>query len=152
MASLWKLPILHLCENNLYGMGTAVERASAVASMAEKACAYNIPAVRVDGMDVRKMYEATQKALEHIRSGKGPYFIEAIAILARIAIASMKYGPLPERICPSAFFVSSLHLAHIHAVYAHSRDVIGAGFSRPLKQPPKRVDRRAHAVAVVLTQ
>src|SRR5437867_1097879 len=62
MASLWKLPILHLCENNLYGMGTSVERASAVTSMAEKACAYNIPAVRVDGMDVRKMYDATTRA------------------------------------------------------------------------------------------
>jgi pyruvate dehydrogenase E1 component subunit alpha len=78
MASLWKLPILHLCENNLYGMGTAVERASAVTSMAEKACAYNIPAVRVDGMDVRKMYDATVRALDHVRSGQGPYFIEAM--------------------------------------------------------------------------
>jgi pyruvate dehydrogenase E1 component alpha subunit len=78
MASLWKLPILHLCENNLYGMGTAVERASAVTSMAEKACAYNIPAVRVDGMDVRKVYEATKRALEHVRSGQGPFFIEAM--------------------------------------------------------------------------
>lgn len=78
MASLWKLPMLHLCENNEYGMGTAVGRASAVTSMAEKACAYNMPAVRVDGMDVLQMYEATQRALEHIRAGKGPYFIEAM--------------------------------------------------------------------------
>jgi len=46
--------------------------------MAEKACAYNIPAVRVDGMDIRKMYEATSRALEHVRSGQGPYFIEAM--------------------------------------------------------------------------
>ncbi len=78
LAALWKLPILHICENNLYGMGTSVERASAVASMAEKACAYNIPAVRVDGMDVLKMYEATQQAADHVRSGKGPYFVEAM--------------------------------------------------------------------------
>lgn len=78
LAALWKLPILHICENNLYGMGTAVERASAVASMAEKACAYNIPAVRVDGMDVLKVYEATKKAADYVRSGKGPYFIEAM--------------------------------------------------------------------------
>jgi pyruvate dehydrogenase E1 component alpha subunit len=78
LAALWKLPILHLCENNLFGMGTSVERASAVTSMAEKACAYNIPAVRVDGMDVLKMYEATTRALAHVRSGKGPYFIEAM--------------------------------------------------------------------------
>jgi pyruvate dehydrogenase E1 component alpha subunit len=78
LASLWKLPILHLCENNLYGMGTSVERASAVTSMAEKVCAYNIPAARIDGMDVLKVYEATKKALEYVRSGKGPYFIEAM--------------------------------------------------------------------------
>jgi pyruvate dehydrogenase E1 component alpha subunit len=78
LAALWKLPILHLCENNLFGMGTAVERASAVTSMAEKACAYNIPAVRIDGMDVLKVYDATQRALAHVRAGKGPYFIEAM--------------------------------------------------------------------------
>jgi len=78
LASLWKLPVLYLCENNLYGMGTAVERASAVASMAEKACAYNIPAVRIDGMDTLKIFDATQRAIEHVRSGKGPYFIEAM--------------------------------------------------------------------------
>jgi pyruvate dehydrogenase E1 component alpha subunit len=78
LASLWKLPILFLCENNLYGMGTAVERASAVPSMAEKACAYNIPAVRIDGMDALKVFDATQRALEHARTGKGPYFIEAM--------------------------------------------------------------------------
>lgn len=78
LASLWKLPILFLCENNLYGMGTAVERASAVPSMAEKACAYNIPAVRIDGMDTLKVFDATQRALEHVRSGQGPYFIEAM--------------------------------------------------------------------------
>lgn len=78
LASLWKLPVLHLCENNLYGMGTAVERASAITSMAEKACAYNIPAVRVDGMDVLKVYEATKRAVEHVRAGKGPFFIEAM--------------------------------------------------------------------------
>ncbi|MBI5880065.1 MAG: pyruvate dehydrogenase (acetyl-transferring) E1 component subunit alpha [Chloroflexi bacterium] len=78
LASLWKLPVLYLCENNLYGMGTAVERASAVASMAEKACAYNIPAVRIDGMDTLKVFDATQRAIEHVRSGNGPYFIEAM--------------------------------------------------------------------------
>ncbi len=78
LAALWKLPILHLCENNLYGMGTSVERASAVASMAEKVCAYKMPATRVDGMDVLKVYDAAEQALEHVRSGQGPYFIEAM--------------------------------------------------------------------------
>src|SRR5262249_31225493 len=78
MAALWKLPILHLCENNLYGMGTSVERASAVTVMTDKARAYNIPAERVDGMDVLKMYEATERALAYVRAGNGPYFLEAV--------------------------------------------------------------------------
>jgi pyruvate dehydrogenase E1 component alpha subunit len=78
LAALWKLPVLFLCENNLYGMGTAVEYASAVREMAKKACAYEMPAERVDGQDVLAVYEATKAALDHCRSGKGPYFLEAL--------------------------------------------------------------------------
>jgi pyruvate dehydrogenase E1 component alpha subunit len=78
LAALWKLPVLFLCENNLYGMGTAVEYASAVRELARKACAYDIPAERVDGQDVLAVYEATKAALEHCRSGKGPFFLEAL--------------------------------------------------------------------------
>jgi len=78
LAALWKLPVLFLCENNLYGMGTAVEYASAVREMAKKACAYEMPAERVDGQDVLAVYEATKAALDHCRSNKGPYFLEAL--------------------------------------------------------------------------
>jgi pyruvate dehydrogenase E1 component alpha subunit len=77
-AALWKLPVLFLCENNQYGMGTAVQYASAVREMYRKACAYDIPAERVDGQDVLAVYEATKRALEHCRSGNGPYFLEAL--------------------------------------------------------------------------
>ncbi|MBX6754157.1 pyruvate dehydrogenase (acetyl-transferring) E1 component subunit alpha [Thermorudis peleae] len=77
-AALWKLPVLFICENNLYGMGTAVQYASAVREMYRKACAYDIPAEQVDGQDVLAVYEATKRALEHCRSGKGPYFLEAL--------------------------------------------------------------------------
>ncbi len=77
MSKLWNLPVLWVCENNLYGMGTAVDRASAVTSMATKALAYDMPNARVDGMDVMKVYEAAKEAIEHVRSGHGPFLLEA---------------------------------------------------------------------------
>lgn len=78
MAAIWKLPVIFLCENNLYGMGTAVEYVSAVPQMSTKAKAYDIPAEIVDGQDVLAMYEATKRAVEHCKSGEGPYFLEAM--------------------------------------------------------------------------
>jgi pyruvate dehydrogenase E1 component alpha subunit len=76
MAKVWNLPVLWVCENNVYGMGTAVDRASAVPSIAEKACGYGMPSARADGMDVMKVYEASEKAMEQVRSGKGPFLLE----------------------------------------------------------------------------
>lgn len=78
MAAVWKLPVIFLCENNLYGMGTAVEYVSAVPQMATKAEGHGIPTAIVDGQDVLAMYEATKRAAEHCKSGKGPFFIEAM--------------------------------------------------------------------------
>jgi pyruvate dehydrogenase E1 component alpha subunit len=78
MAAVWKLPVIFLCENNLYAMGTAWEYVSAVQQMSQKAQAYNIEAEIVDGQDVIKMYEAMQRAVEHCKAGKGPYFLEAM--------------------------------------------------------------------------
>jgi pyruvate dehydrogenase E1 component alpha subunit len=78
MAAVWKVPVIFLCENNLYAMGTAHEYVSAVPQMSTKAKAYDIPAEIVDGQDVLAMYEATQRAVEHCKAGKGPYFLEAM--------------------------------------------------------------------------
>ncbi|HYI13790.1 MAG TPA: pyruvate dehydrogenase (acetyl-transferring) E1 component subunit alpha [Thermomicrobiales bacterium] len=78
MAAVWKVPVIFLCENNLYAMGTAHEYVSAVPQMSTKAKAYDIPAEVVDGQDVLAMYEATQRAVEHCKAGKGPYFLEAM--------------------------------------------------------------------------
>ncbi|MBI3363107.1 MAG: pyruvate dehydrogenase (acetyl-transferring) E1 component subunit alpha [Chloroflexi bacterium] len=78
LAAVWKLPVVFLCENNKYGMGTEVSRASAVTEMIQKASAYCIPASQVDGMDVLAVREATANAAAHARSGQGPYFLEAI--------------------------------------------------------------------------
>jgi pyruvate dehydrogenase E1 component alpha subunit len=79
LASVWKLPVVFLCENNFYGMGTDIRRVSAVVEVYKRAQeAYAIPARQVDGMDVLAMYEATERAARDARSGKGPVFLEAI--------------------------------------------------------------------------
>jgi pyruvate dehydrogenase E1 component alpha subunit len=76
MSKVWSLPVLWVCENNEYGMGTAVNRASAVSSIAVKARGYDMPSDRVDGMDVLKVYEASKKAIEDVRAGNGPFLLE----------------------------------------------------------------------------
>jgi pyruvate dehydrogenase E1 component alpha subunit len=78
LAALWKVPVVFLCENNLYGMGTALARASAVQEIYRRAHAYDIPSERADGMDVLAMYEVARRAVDHARGGNGPYFIEAL--------------------------------------------------------------------------
>jgi len=78
MASLWKLPVVYVIENNRYGMGTSVERASATTDLSQRGVSFGIPGEQVDGMDVRAVMAASEKALEHCRSGKGPYILEMI--------------------------------------------------------------------------
>ena len=76
MAGLWRLPVLFVCENNHYAIGTEIHRHSAVVEVYKRVAAYNIPAEKIDGMDVLKVYETTRRALDRIRSGGGPQFIE----------------------------------------------------------------------------
>jgi pyruvate dehydrogenase E1 component alpha subunit len=76
LAGVWDLPVLWICENNQYGMGTAVERASALAEIHMKAEGYGMPHSQVNGMNVLEVYEATREALDHARKD-GPYFLEA---------------------------------------------------------------------------
>jgi pyruvate dehydrogenase E1 component alpha subunit len=76
MAALWKLPVLYVIENNKYGMGTSVERASARADLYLRGQAYGIPGSQVDGMDVVTVHAAAEKAVAAIRAGKGPYILE----------------------------------------------------------------------------
>lgn len=78
LSKVWNLPVLWVCENNKYGMGTAVERASAVPEIRQKAEGYNIPNSRIDGMNVLTVREAALEAIEKVRSGEGPYFLEAV--------------------------------------------------------------------------
>ena len=76
MAGVWQLPVLWIVENNKYGMGTSIEKASAAKTIIQKSKGYDIPGKRVDGMDVFEVYNETQKALKRIRAGKGPQMLE----------------------------------------------------------------------------
>ena len=77
MAALWKLPVIFLCENNRYGMGTALERASAVWNVYERACSYDMDEELADGMDVLAMHEITRRAVARARADRLPTLIEA---------------------------------------------------------------------------
>ncbi|MDR2162434.1 MAG: thiamine pyrophosphate-dependent dehydrogenase E1 component subunit alpha [Clostridiales Family XIII bacterium] len=77
MAALWKLPIVYLCENNLYGMSTPVGKSVSVPNIADRAAAYGIPGVIVDGTDVLEIMEAVKEAAGRARRGDGPTLIEA---------------------------------------------------------------------------
>jgi pyruvate dehydrogenase E1 component alpha subunit len=76
LAELWKLPILFVCENNLYAMGMAIERAEAETDLVRKAASYRIAGERIDGMDVVAVESAALGAVERIRAGGEPYFLE----------------------------------------------------------------------------
>ena len=77
LSVLWKTPVLFFCENNLYGMGVPFKQ-SLSTEIPKLAAAYNMPAVSINGMDVLEVYRETKKAVEHCRTGNGPYFIEAM--------------------------------------------------------------------------
>ena len=76
LAALWRLPVLFLCENNLYAMGTRINRALAQTDVCRKAEALGVPAASVDGMDVFACEDATRAAADRIRAGEGPLFLE----------------------------------------------------------------------------
>lgn len=78
MAKLWDLPVVYVIENNRYAMGTSLERASAQTDLSRRGESFGIPGEQVDGMDVRFVREAAARALEHARSGKGPYILEML--------------------------------------------------------------------------
>jgi pyruvate dehydrogenase E1 component alpha subunit len=77
MASLWKLPVLYVIENNQYGMGTSVQRSSA-GTLYKRGVGFDIPGEQVDGMDVFAVQAAARQALDYIRSGNGPYILEVL--------------------------------------------------------------------------
>ncbi|HEX9812477.1 MAG TPA: pyruvate dehydrogenase (acetyl-transferring) E1 component subunit alpha [Burkholderiales bacterium] len=83
MASLWKLPVLFVCENNLYAIGTRIDRSTVVTDQYKRVSGYNIPSSQHDGQDIEIVMDSAKKAVEHVRSGKGPYFIEYLTYRLR---------------------------------------------------------------------
>jgi pyruvate dehydrogenase E1 component alpha subunit len=77
LAALWKLPVVFICENNRFGMGTPIERASALYELSQKACAYNMARTWVDGMDVLAVRETLKEAVDRARKASAPTLIEA---------------------------------------------------------------------------
>ncbi|HZY49557.1 MAG TPA: pyruvate dehydrogenase (acetyl-transferring) E1 component subunit alpha [Devosia sp.] len=78
MAKLWKLPVVYIIENNRYGMGTSIERASGQTNLARRGEGFDIPGEQVDGMDVRMTHDAAQRAIQYAREGNGPYILEML--------------------------------------------------------------------------
>jgi pyruvate dehydrogenase E1 component alpha subunit len=76
LAALWRLPVLFCCENNLFGMGTAIERAESQTDLCAKAASYNLPALSCDGMDIVAVHATMQEAVALVRKGTGPVFVE----------------------------------------------------------------------------
>ena len=76
MGAVWKLPVIYVCENNMYGMFTPASTVLSVLDISKKAEAYGIPGITVDGMDVIAVYEAVNEAVERARKGLGPSLIE----------------------------------------------------------------------------
>jgi len=76
MASIWKLPVIFVCENNLYGISMHQSRHQAIQDVADRAVAYNMPGVVVDGNDIFAVYEAANEAINRARNGQGPTLIE----------------------------------------------------------------------------
>ena len=78
MAKLWNLPAIYIIENNKYGMGTSVERSSSNTDLSQRGASFGIPGEQVDGMDVRAVLAAAERAVEWAREGKGPYILEML--------------------------------------------------------------------------
>jgi pyruvate dehydrogenase E1 component alpha subunit len=83
MASVWKLPVLFVCENNQYAIGTRIDRSTAVVDQYKRVCSYDIPSSQHDGQDIETVMESAKKAVDHVRAGKGPYFIEYLTYRLR---------------------------------------------------------------------
>jgi pyruvate dehydrogenase E1 component alpha subunit len=78
MAKLWSLPVIYIVENNKYGMGTRIDRVSSTTDLSHRGLSFNIPGEQVDGMDVRAVKEAGDRAVKWAREGKGPYILEML--------------------------------------------------------------------------
>ena len=80
LASIWKLPVIFVCENNQFAITTSYQNSVAVENVSDRAQAYNMPGILVDGQNVEAMYEATTEAVKRARNGEGPTLIEGLTL------------------------------------------------------------------------
>ena len=100
MAAAWKLPVVYVCENNLYGISVDIRKVTNTENVADRACAYNIPGHIVDGNDVLAVYKTSQEAVERARKGLGPTLIECKTYRHKghhLADPGLVYRPEKER-------------------------------------------------------
>ena len=83
MASLWKLPVIYVCENNHYALSMTNELSSAMTDVSKRGCAYNVPGVKVDGNNVVAVYQAVTEAVDRARRGEGPMLVECVTYRIR---------------------------------------------------------------------
>lgn len=98
MASIWNLPVIYLCENNKYGMGMPIGKATNLEKLSDRAKGYNIKGLTIDGNDILKVYDTVSEIAQHARSGKGPVLLECITyrIRGHSVRDSQKYRPQGE--------------------------------------------------------
>ena len=135
LAALWKLPVLFVCENNLYAMGMAIERAEAETDIARKAAAYRLPSEQIDGMDVIAVEAAARRAVASIRERGGPFFSNARPIASARIRCSTRSSTAPKAEVeawrakgPIVRFRKWLEENRLHHRREHRRD--GAGSRR----------------------
>ena len=129
LGALWQVPTLFIVENNLYCMGTALRYHESNTNLVEKAASYKVKSVQVDGNDVLAVEEAARKACEYLRSGKGPYFIEAITYRFR----------------PHSMFDAELYREKAEVEEAKKRDPITL-FTKYLKEQKMIQDEEIQAM------
>jgi acetoin:2,6-dichlorophenolindophenol oxidoreductase subunit alpha len=83
MASIWKLPVIYLCENNQYGMGMPIKKATNLVKLSDRAKGYNMKGLTIDGNDVMAVYDSVLKLSEDVRNGQGPVLLEALTYRIR---------------------------------------------------------------------
>jgi pyruvate dehydrogenase E1 component alpha subunit len=122
LAALWKLPVLFLCENNQYAMGTALDRAQAQTNLAIKARSYAMEVDRVDGMDVLAVEAAVRGAATYVRSGAGPFFVELVTYRFR---AHSAYDPELYRSKEEVEHWRERDPIHAFAAQCRARSLVG---------------------------
>jgi tripartite-type tricarboxylate transporter receptor subunit TctC len=147
MAELWKLPVVYIIENNRYGMGTSIERASAQPDLSRRGASFDIPGEQVDGMDVRMTYDAAQRAIAHARSGK----VKPVAVLQTTPLQEFPQAAVQNYDDPKALTVrSNLSVVVKSGTPQAAIDKLYAAINEGMREPDavKALDILAYAAVL----